>query len=135
MDLAKSPLFSMITKRLAWLGQRQQVLAHNIANSDTPGFMPRDVKPLDFRRLAAGEARRLEVSTTNARHLNSGRQSPKFKSEEQTQTYETTPAGNAVVLEQQLMKVARTVMDYQLMTNLYRKHVNMVKTAIGRNSG
>ena len=43
MDLSQSPLFSMLTRRLQWLGQRQQVLAQNIANSDTPGFKPRDV--------------------------------------------------------------------------------------------
>jgi flagellar basal-body rod protein FlgB len=35
---------------LSYLSQRQQVIASNIANADTPGFKTRDVEmPLDFR--------------------------------------------------------------------------------------
>ena len=32
-----------------WLNKRQEVLAHNIANSDTPNFQPQELKPLDTR--------------------------------------------------------------------------------------
>ncbi len=135
MDLGKLPLISMITSRMAWLGRRQQVLAHNVANSDTPGFRPLDVKPLDFHGLAQSEARRVELSATDGRHLAGRRPAPRFREETQEQTHETSPAGNAVVIEEQLAKVAETVMDYQLMTNLYRKHVNMIKTALGRPAG
>ncbi len=38
MDLNKVSLFGMMKQRLAWLGQRQEVLAQNIANADTPGY-------------------------------------------------------------------------------------------------
>ena len=43
-----------------------------------------------------------------------------------------TPSGNAVVLEEQLMKVAETVMDHQITANLYAKHVNMIRMVLGR---
>ena len=135
MDLSQSPLFSMLTRRLQWLGQRQQVLAQNIANSDTPGFKPRDVEPLDFQRLAESEARRLVASATNPRHISRRRGSLEIRAGEQKGAFETAPGGNAVVVEEQLMKVAETVMSYQLITNLYRKHVNMIKTALGRSGG
>ena len=46
--------------------------------------------------------------------------------------YETAPSGNAVVLEQQLVTVAETQMDFQMMTGLYRKHLDMFRTALGR---
>jgi flagellar basal-body rod protein FlgB len=36
------------------------------------------------------------------------------------------------VLEEQLVKVAETQMDYQTMTNLYRKHMQMFRIALGR---
>ena len=42
------------------------------------------------------------------------------------------PNGNTVVLENELGKVGRTAMDYELMTNVYRKYVSMFKTALGR---
>ena len=33
------------------------------------------------------------------------------------------------------MQVAETQVDYQLVTNLYRKHVDMIKSALGRGQG
>ncbi|MFQ5784680.1 MAG: flagellar basal body protein [Alphaproteobacteria bacterium] len=133
MDLGKFQLFSMLTKRMAWLGQRQQVLAQNIANADTPGYVPRDLKAIDFRRMVEDAGGQIAMRTTNPAHLTGlGPPKPAFVAEKQKDTYETTPTGNAVILEEQLMKVSKTVMDYQVMANLYRKHVNMIKTALGR---
>ena len=133
MDFSKIPLFSALTKRMAWLGERQRVLAQNIANSDTPNYTPRDLKPIDFRGMAESATRGVTMSVTNARHLaGANAATAKFVVEDQSDVYEITPAGNAVVLEEQLMKVSETVMDYQVMANLYRKHVGMIKTALGR---
>src|SRR3546814_14076552 len=47
----KPGLFSLLGKRMDWLGQRQKVLAQNIANADTPDYVPRDLKPQEFRRM------------------------------------------------------------------------------------
>ena len=55
-------------------------------------------------------------------------------SKKQKKTYETAPAGNSVVVEEQMMKLSQTQADYNQMVNLYRKHVDMLKTAIGRGS-
>ena len=52
------------------------------------------------------------------------------KPEDQKQTYETAPSGNAVILEEQLIKVAKTQDDYQTMANLYRKHMDMFRLAV-----
>lgn len=135
MDFSKIALFSALTKRMAWLGERQKVLAQNIANSDTPNYVPRDLKPIDFRGLVESTSRGVTMSVTHARHLAGGNPAPaKFDVEEQTDVYEMTPAGNAVVLEEQLLKVSETVMDYQVMANLYRKHVGMIKMALGRSN-
>jgi len=51
MDLNKIPVFAAITKRMHWLNQRQKVLADNIANSDTPGYAPKDLKEINFKRI------------------------------------------------------------------------------------
>ncbi len=40
-----------------------------------------------------------------------------------------------MVLEQQLVSVAETQMDFQMMTSLYRKHLDMFRTALGRGGG
>jgi len=49
MDLNGVPLFSLLTDRMSWLATRQSTLAQNVANADTPGFVARDIKPMDFR--------------------------------------------------------------------------------------
>ena len=46
--------------------------------------------------------------------------------------YETTPNGNAVILEEQMAeKATQTALDFQLTTNLYHKYVGMMRIAIG----
>ena len=48
MDLFQLKLFQRMSERMGWLGARQEVLAQNIANSDTPDFVPHDMKALKF---------------------------------------------------------------------------------------
>jgi flagellar basal-body rod protein FlgB len=43
---------------------------------------------------------------------------------------ETTPTGNSVVLEEQLINVAQTQVQYNMLTNLYRKQADMVRLAV-----
>lgn len=52
---------------LRFAGQRRDILAHNIANLTTPGFIPRDASPVKFQQTLAKavEARR---SRTGGEH-------------------------------------------------------------------
>ena len=47
--------------------------------------------------------------------------------------YEVRPTGNAVNLEQEMMKVAANQMDYQAVTALYTRSLSLIKTALGKN--
>ena len=47
-ELSSLGLFQAVKKRLNWLGQRQEVLAQNIANADTPDYRSADLKPYNF---------------------------------------------------------------------------------------
>ncbi|MBM3511367.1 MAG: hypothetical protein FJX61_14700 [Alphaproteobacteria bacterium] len=57
MNLQKVPILSMLTKKMSWLNERQRVLAQNIANADTPGYRPSDLKNVDFARQVSPFAR------------------------------------------------------------------------------
>lgn len=131
MDLSNIPLFAMLTRRMAWLNRRQEVLAENVANADTPDYRPRDLKPLDFAEMARAHAARLDLWTTQAGHIaNVARPTAPFAVQEDAR--HGSSAGGETALEDQLMKVAETGMAYQLVTSLYRKHVDMIKAALGR---
>ena len=132
MDLSKIPLFAQLKGKMAWLSQRQKVLAENIANADTPGYVPRDLKPVDFSREIAAVERKLKVASTRQGHITPKVPNAQFRSDEQREPYEIAPAGNAVVLEEQMMKVAETQIDYQMMTSIYKKNIGFIKLAIGK---
>lgn len=128
MDPASPDLFGAIKQRLRWLGQRQEVLARNIANSDTPGYRPRDVRP--FTVGAPRQA--VAMTATDAGHLSGRRRDPAgLSARVERAPYETAPAGNAVVLEEQMAKINETQVSHSVATGLYRKHLAMLKTAIG----
>lgn len=133
MDLSKLAIFNMASKRMDWLNQRQKVLAQNVANSDTPKFVPHDLKPQRFGSAMAREVRQANMTTTNSGHLEPTRRKSEHRQDENKQNYEVAPAGNAVVLEEQLMRISETQADHRLVTNLYQKHLGMLRAALGRN--
>ncbi|MDJ0944153.1 MAG: flagellar basal body protein [Kiloniellales bacterium] len=136
MDFGKLPIFDVLARRMGWLGQRQEVLAQNIANADTPDYRPLDLKAAPFERALASQVRPVRLAQSDPGHLSGPRADAgrDFK-DGRVPGYETAPAGNAVVLEQQLVSVAETQMDFQMMTSLYRKHLDMFRTALGRSGG
>ena len=133
MDLGKIPLLEAITKRMSWLGERQSVLAQNVANADTPGYTAKDVAPPSFAQLVSGAAQRLPMAVTSPGHITPVSDAGDFKITPQ-KTSERSINGNAVQLEDQMMKISDTANDYALTTSLYRQQLGLIKTALGHGS-
>ena len=134
MGFGNFSVFDALSRKMGWLSQRQGVLAENIANADTPGYKPMDVEEAPFQRTLARALRPMAPKVTHSGHVDASIPPRKdsFDSDETEEKYETSPVGNAVVLEEQLVKVADTQTDYQTMTNLYKKHMGMFRIALGR---
>ena len=127
----KLNIFAVLGKRMDWLSQRQKVLAENIANADTPNYQPRDLNSGEFHRILRTQSPELTPSTTHAAHLRGTTVSGgPARVERQAKPWETSPSGNAVVIEEQLIKVSETQSDYNMVVNLYRKHMDMFRTAL-----
>lgn len=133
MDLSRLSLFSFITQRMNWLGERQKLLTENIANADTPGFVSRDLKKFDVAAAGRAAGGRIELAVSDPAHAAGTRSSTAFATQK-NKPLETTISGNTVSLDQELMKAADTAMDYQLVTNLYRKQLGMLRSVLSRNS-
>jgi flagellar basal-body rod protein FlgB len=131
MDLSKLPLLHLLSQKMAWLSQRQEVLSQNVANADTPGFQPSDLAPMDFKGTLRALGR-LEAAQTRTGHIGVSLRAQGAFAVVRGKPDEASPDGNAVDLEEQMVNMAESQMDYQLITNLYRKHVGMIKTALGR---
>ena len=133
MDFGDITLFAAMKKKFAWLTQRQDVLAENIANSDSPGYEARDLKPFDFKRLLRSQRDVVNMDVTNPMHLAGVKRSGEgFNAGKERKPYETAPAGNSVVLEEQMQKLNETGATHRLMTELYKKNIGLFKIAIGK---
>lgn len=136
MDLNKISFFAMAKKRMAWLTQRQEVLAQNIANSDTPKYRAKDLEPFAFERLVKRESMQINMDVTEKGHLDGRRKRLRdFTEETERKPFETAPAGNAVILEEQMSKLNENGISHRLTVELYNKQLKMLKTAIGNGSG
>ena len=131
MNLPDVPLLSMLRERMTWLNQRQDILSQNVANADTPGYVAKDLKALDFDKALRQSGSGAGMLTTNSRHiaLPTG---PAGKFEEQNAPDQASlPNGNSVSLEMEMIKVSETQAQFQAAANLYAKAMTLMKTAIG----
>lgn len=132
MNLPDVPLLSMLKGRMSWLEARQNVLSQNVANADTPGYVARDVKPMDFESLLKSTRSDFNtaLTTTDARHFAITPSHPDAFGN--APEIESNPTGNSVSLEQEMIKVSDTQGQFQAATNLYSKAVQLMRTAIGK---
>jgi flagellar basal-body rod protein FlgB len=131
MGINDIPILSALRTKMHWGQERQRVLAENIANADSPNFRPRDLAPIKPNQMAVAQTPRVALARTDGAHIAGALSGDQFSSN-QRGGYEIRPAGNAVQLEDEMMKVAATQMDYQAATSLYSRSLGLMKTAIGR---
>ena len=133
MSINDLPVLSVLRTKMQWHQERQRVLSENVSNSDTPNFKPRDlVEPkFDKTGASAGSAGALAMMRTTTAHIapSSGGQS---FAQDPKGGFQTRPAGNAVNLEDEMLKVSANQMDYAAVTSLYGKSLHLLKTAIGK---
>jgi flagellar basal-body rod protein FlgB len=134
MPISDIPIFSMLRTKMQWHQERQSILAENVANADTPKFQPRDLKPLDFgtdtpgAAPGTGGAGALKLAATDPSHIAGLGGQTTF--EARRHKNDVRPAGNAMNLEEGMMKVAQNQMDYQAATSLYSRSMGLIRTAI-----
>lgn len=136
MDLKSIPMFSALRSSMSWLDRRQKVLAENVANAAMPGFRAKDLEEIDFSKtLKAMEQKHVQGTSVGFGGSSFSDQSP-FNVSRGTNIRvidspgsETSPNGNSVVLEEQMMKIAETQIQFEAAANLYQKGLNLLRIA------
>jgi flagellar basal-body rod protein FlgB len=131
MAISDIPGLSALRTSMQWHQQRQRVLAENVSNADTPNYQPRDLVRPTAKALASGAQPGLTMVRTSAAHIGPSGGVANFVTERRGGS-ETRPAGNAVSLDDEMLKVAQNQMDYQAATSLYTRSLGLLKTAIGK---
>ena len=136
-DPNQMSVFSLMKARMQMLGERQKVVAQNVANVSTPGFVPSDIDQEAFaatlQRMSshgAGGPGRTAMVATQAGHMTASH-GPAMRGMTPVKSpdSETTLDGNAVVVEEQMMKIAETRMDFETMVGLYQKSLGLLRMA------
>jgi flagellar basal-body rod protein FlgB len=142
------PLFAMLKSRMGYLSERQKVIAQNVANADTPEYQPRDLKAYTFQASmnaqATGQpyrggpvaqpAQGVQMLATSAAHMAPLKPASVWRAPEGPDS-ETTLDGNAVTLEDQMLKMTDARMNYDAAVGFYQKSMALLKTATRRPGG
>lgn len=128
MRLNDLSYFNLATRRMNWLGARQEVIAQNVANANTPGYKAQDVSTFADVMRGAGAT---QLRTTSSKHIGGlgGTSADGVRTLEDETAYEQSLDGNTVALEQQTINATETSENYRLAAQLYRKGHEMLTLA------
>ena len=110
MDLKNLSVFGYAKQNMDYLTARQKVIAGNIANATTPGYLARELEKPNFDNDIKEE--RLQMTLTNPKHMsgiaeNTTQQNLKVYIPRPTSAL--TIDGNGVILEDQMNEASKTI--------------------------
>lgn len=128
MGVMGSDLINLLMQKMDYLRQRQSVLAENVANASTPNYKGKDLEPFTF--TDALKASQVSMTSTHANDIMPSSMAGVNAHTVRNKPFETLPSGNTVDLEQEMMKVSETSVDYQAATSIYHKMTEMLRIAV-----
>jgi flagellar basal-body rod protein FlgB len=133
MDINAIPLFSMLKSRLGYVNAREQLISQNVANADTSGYAPKDLKAFNIGQALAAPgaaAGMIKPAQTEPGHMSA----PNVQSQIQWKIVdspdsESTLSGNKVALEDEMAKMSQARMDYEAAVGFYQKAMGLLQMA------
>ncbi|HLO78141.1 MAG TPA: flagellar basal body rod protein FlgB [Magnetospirillum sp.] len=127
----KLSVIALAKSRMDWVAKRQEVLAENVANANTPKFVPSDIKSFDFKSVLNNTNPPVQVAVTNPMHVQPVVTDPQTVIRDR-RDFESSADGNAVVLEEQMAKIGEAKTAYDTAASLFQKQFKMLRTALGK---
>ncbi len=123
-------LFALASKQAEWLSVRQEVVATNIANANTPQYRAKDVASFD----AVMDNTSMRMARTNAAHFGDSTLSNNVKVEDAALNDEIgiQESGNTVALSKELSKAGEIKRQYELSSNLVQSFNSMMLLTVKR---
>ena len=117
-------ILSMASALARHSAQRHQTLAENIANADTPGYKAQDIESFSDAVKRAGDSQ--ESMTA----LGSG--DFHWRVNDIVSAGLTSPNGNTVSLEDQMMRSIEAQQNHEAATAIYKKTMDIIRLSLGR---
>lgn len=113
-------LVNALNHRMNYLVERQGVVSGNVANANTPGYITRD---LQFQKMVEAN-KSVGMTLTNKHHIKGMNRASDTGTE--VKDYSNIKHnGNSVKLDEEMLKMNETQLDYGLVTQLYKKNKQM----------
>lgn len=107
-------------------GQRQTLVARNMANADTPRYQPSDLAPFSAQMNASSSMRSTRLS-----HLGSlvNGQSAQIVN---VGDANASPGGNSVSVEEELLRAVDVKRQHDRALAIYRHSLTVLRSSLGR---
>jgi flagellar basal-body rod protein FlgB len=107
-----------LTQAMSGASARQEALADNLANANTPGYVRRDV---DFHSAiaAAMPAGRATLESLS------------FTAQAESSAFAMQPDGNTVDVDHEAAELAKNGLDYEALTQVARARDDILRSAMG----
>ena len=133
MRLLDGPALQVAQAALSGLSQRQEAIAANIANIDTPGYQRKDVSFEDALRaqIAGGATNAVSLNRTDPRHLSDdssgglsgGGSSPR-------DLVSSRNDANTVGVDEEMTRMVETQLRYQALSQSLGSRISTLRTVI-----
>jgi flagellar basal-body rod protein FlgB len=145
-DLANSGAMPVLDRMIRFTAQRQQLIAHNIANLDTPDFRQMDASPASFQAALrkavedrrAGKQAGAESAGMNQLNVRDMKE-VRFGRDGSMTLRPGSPSGNVLYhdrnnrdLEGLMQDLAENGVAFRMATDLMRRENDLLRTAISQ---
>ena len=124
----KIEILQMASAMASHASARQNAVAQNIANADTPGYAARDLPSFEslYQSGRVDDMRATRAGHIGADHIVST--SYKVTADPDA----TSPDGNSVSLEDEMVKSVEVKRQHDLALAIYRSSLTVLRTSLGR---
>ena len=111
-------------------GQRQAVIAQNVANADTPGFIARDLPAFQDIYSSSQNGNTLQRATREGHlHGTKGADVAGLVTEDRSLA---APDGNSVSLETEMLRATDAKRQHDRSLAIYKSALNILRSSLGR---
>jgi flagellar basal-body rod protein FlgB len=129
VDFLQDPTIEAMASYMTRLSKRQQVVASNIANIDTPGYKTKDISfYATMSELLSGSAPGLKSTRTD--HLGEWSFTPAEPIVFEETGLPSRPDRNNVDIDREMLKLSTTSFGYGMITQLLRTKFRTIASSI-----
>ena len=125
MDFKNLSVFNTASHNMQYLSAKQKVIAENIANVNTPGYVARDIEKPSFESDVSSS---VALKLTNPKHIGL-KNSRSYRIYTPNPTAALTIDGNGVILEDQMNQASKASSEYKKTITILNKYKSLLQIA------